>query len=98
MQKLVNIDGYGTYSHFKGYKYVILTKLDQHVNQIKTTAGEKFHNFLWSRFLIIMQNVNVITIGKCNCRLIPMMKSTLLMDNKRRLALPSHLLPNIPGQ
>ena len=48
-----------------------LPKLDQHVNEMMTTAGKKFHNLLLSRFLIIMQNVNMDTNGKCNCRLIP---------------------------
>ena len=50
---------------------MILTKLDQHVNEMMTTTGKKFQNFLWSRFLIIVQTVNMVTNGKCNCRLIP---------------------------
>ena len=47
------------------------TKLDQHVNEMMTTAGKKFQNFLWSRFLIIVQNVNMVVNGKCNSRLNP---------------------------
>ena len=50
---------------------MILTKLDQHVNEMMTTAGKKFQNLLWSRFLIIVQNVNMVTIGKRNSRLNP---------------------------
>ena len=38
---------------------MILTKLGQHANEIMTAA-----EFLWSRFLIIRQNVNMVT--KCN--------------------------------
>ena len=48
---------------------MILTKLDRHVNEMMLTAGKKFHNFSWSRFLIIVQNVNMVTNGKCNSRL-----------------------------
>ena len=36
-----------------------------------TTAGKKFHNLLWSRFLIIMQNVNMVAKGKRKSRLNP---------------------------
>ena len=50
---------------------MILTKLDQHVNEMMRTAGKKFHNFGWFRFLIIMQNINMGTNGKRNSRLIP---------------------------
>ena len=49
---------------------MILTKHDQHVNEMMTTAC-KFKNFSWSRFLIIMQNINMVTNGKYNCRMIP---------------------------
>ena len=45
---------------------MILTKLDQHVNEMMKTAGKKFQDFLYSRFLIIVQNVNMVTIGKRN--------------------------------
>ena len=48
---------------------MILTKLDQHVIEMMTTAGKKFQNFLWSLFLIIMQNVNMVVNGKHNNRL-----------------------------
>ena len=34
-------------------------------------AGKKFLNFRWSRFLIIVQNVNMVTNGKRNSRLNP---------------------------
>ena len=34
-------------------------------------AGKKFQNFLWSSFLIIVQNVNMATNVKCNCMLNP---------------------------
>ena len=50
---------------------MILTKLDQHVKEMMITAGKKFHNLLWSRFLIIVQNVNMVTNGKRNSRLNP---------------------------
>ena len=50
---------------------MILTKLDQHVNEMMTTAGKKFLIFLRSRFLIIMQNINMVAIGKRNSRLNP---------------------------
>ena len=53
------------------YKYETLTKLDQHVNAMMTTADKKFQNFVWSRFLIIMQNVNMVANGKRNSRLSP---------------------------
>ena len=36
-----------------------------------TAAGKNFSNLLWSRFLIIMQNVSMATNGKCNCMLNP---------------------------
>ena len=48
-----------------------LTKLDQRVNEMMTTAGKKFKNFLWSHFLIIIQNVNMVADGKRNSRLNP---------------------------
>ena len=50
-------------------KYETLIKLDQHVNEMTTTAGKKFPIFLWSRFLIIMQHVNMVPNGKRNSRL-----------------------------
>ena len=50
---------------------MILTKLDQHVNEMMTMAGKKFQNFWWSCFLIIVQNVNMITNGNRNSRLNP---------------------------
>ena len=53
------------------YKYETLTKLDQHVNEMMATAGKKFQIFLWSRFLIIVQNVNMVVNGKRNRRLNP---------------------------
>ena len=53
------------------YKYETLTKLDQHVNEMMAMAGKKFQNCLWSRFLIIVQNVNIVANGKRNRRLNP---------------------------
>ena len=53
------------------YKYETLTKLDQHVNEMMAMAGKKFQNFLWSHFLIIMRNVNMVANGKRNRRLNP---------------------------
>ena len=53
------------------YKYETLTKFDQHVNEMMATAGKKFQNLLWSRFLIIVQNVNIVAYGKRNRRLNP---------------------------
>ena len=50
---------------------MIWTKLNLHVNEMLPTAGDKFHNLLWSRFLIIMQNVNMVSNGKHNSRLNP---------------------------
>ena len=51
MQNLVNIDGYGTFSHFKRVKkYVLLTKLDQHVNEMMTTAGKEVSEFFMVPF------------------------------------------------
>ena len=53
------------------YQYETLTKLDQHVSEMMTTAGKKFQNFGWFRFLISMQNVNMVANGKRNSRLNP---------------------------
>ena len=53
------------------YKYETLTKLDQHVNEMIVIAGKTFQNFRWSRFLIIVQNVNMVVNGKRNRRLNP---------------------------
>ena len=63
---------------------MILTKLDQHVNEMMTTAEKKFRNFLWSRFLIIVHNVNMVGNGKRNRRLNP---DTLLCELCSRLIL-----------
>ena len=52
MQKLVKIYVYGTFWHFESYN-VILTKLNQHVNEMVTMAGKKFQNF------------GVVFIGSC---------------------------------
>ena len=60
---------------------MILTKLHQQVNEMMTTAGKKFENFLWSRFLIIVQNVNMVTNGKRNSRLNPKVVVFLFGDN-----------------
>ena len=58
------------------YKYETLTKLNQHVNEMMATAGKKFQNFLWSRFLIIVQNVNMVVKRNCNSRLNPLTLSS----------------------
>ena len=50
---------------------MILTKLDQYVNEMMTMAVKKFKNLRRSRFLIIMQNVNMVANGKRNSRLNP---------------------------
>ena len=50
---------------------MIFTKLDQHVDEMMTILGKKFQNLLWSRFLIIVQNVNMVTNGKRNSKLNP---------------------------
>ena len=55
------------------YKYETLSKLDQHVTEMMTTVGKKFKNFSWSRFLIIVQNVNMVANGKRNSRLNPLL-------------------------
>ena len=52
---------------------MILPKLDRHVNEMMKTAGKTFKNFLWSRFLIIVQNVNMVTNGKHDSKLNPML-------------------------
>ena len=48
-----------------------MTKVYQHVSDMMTTAVKKFHNFVLSRFLIIIQNVNMVANGICNSRLNP---------------------------
>ena len=63
---------------------MILTKLDQHVNEMMTTAGKKFHNCLWSRFLIIVQNVNMVTNGKRNNRLNPIVATEVRAPGPQR--------------
>ena len=57
---------------------MILTKLNQHDNEMMTTAGKKYHIFLWSHFLIIMQNVNKVINGKRNSRLIPSIRARVV--------------------
>ena len=39
-----------------------------------TTAGKKFQNMLWSRFLVIVQNVNEVTNGKRSSRMNPILQ------------------------
>ena len=48
---------------------MILTKLGQHVNEIMAVAVNKFHNFLWSGFFIIRQNINMATNAILHCGL-----------------------------
>ena len=50
---------------------MILTKLGQHVNEMMAVAVKKYHIFLWSRFLIIRQNVNMATNAIFYCGLSP---------------------------
>ena len=54
-----------------------MTKLNQHISEMMTMAIKKFQNFLWSRFLIIMQNVNMVTNGKHNSRLNPAVRAKI---------------------
>ena len=42
---------------------MILIKLNQHVNEMITTAGKKFKDLLLSYFLIIVQNVTWSPMG-----------------------------------
>ena len=67
MQQLVNIEGYGTFRHLKRVRNMTLTKRDQHVNEMPT-ADKEFKKCGWSRFLIIVQNVNMVTNGKRNSK------------------------------
>ena len=45
--------------------------IGQHVNEMMAVALKKFQNFLWSRFLIIRQNVNMATNAILYCGLPP---------------------------
>ena len=45
MAIFVKIDGHRTSGHFKSWRYVILTKLGQHVNEMMAAAVKKFQNF-----------------------------------------------------
>ena len=45
-------------------RYVIVTKHVHHIDNAVTVDVMKFYNFLWSRFLQIMQNVKMATKGK----------------------------------
>ena len=74
------------------YKYETLTKLDQHVNEMMATAGKKFKNLLWSRFLIMVQNVNLVTNGKRNRRLNPFRsEEPTLRRSERASVRPNYL-------
>ena len=50
----------------KSWKYQILTKFCEHVNEMIAVAVT---NFLWSSFLIIRQNVNMATNAILYCGL-----------------------------
>ena len=50
---------------------MIFIKLGQHVNEMMAVAVKKFQNFLWSRFFIIRQNVNMAINAILNCGLTP---------------------------
>ena len=53
---------------------MILTKLDQQVNEMMAIAVKNVLIFLWSRFLIIRQNVNMATNAILYCGLSPKLK------------------------
>ena len=55
---------------YKRWKCILVTKLDRSARKIMTAASAKFKNFLWSRFLIILQNGNMTNEGKIDCTLI----------------------------
>ena len=46
-----------------------MIKCGQYINEMMAVAVENFQNFLWSRFLIIRQNVNMATNAILNCGL-----------------------------
>ena len=73
---------------------MILTKLDQYVNEMMTMAVKKFKNLRRSRFLIIMQNVNMVANGKRNSRLNPYVPAFcgLFVYNSRLQRIPRILL------
>ena len=50
---------------------MILIKFGQYVNEMMAVAVKNFQNFLWSRFLIIRQNVNLATNAIPYCGLSP---------------------------
>ena len=50
---------------------MILIKVGQYINEMMAVAVDNFKNFLWSRFLIIRQNVNMATNAILNCGLTP---------------------------
>ena len=54
---------------------MILIKFGQYINEMMAVAVKNFQNFLWSRFLIIRQNVNVATNAILNCGLTPLLRN-----------------------
>ena len=50
---------------------MILIKFGQYINEMMAVAVENFKNLLWSRFLIIRQNVNMATNAILYCGLPP---------------------------
>ena len=50
-----------------------LIKFGQYINETMAVAVGNFQNFLWSRFLIIRQNVNMATYAILNCGLTPIL-------------------------
>ena len=54
---------------------MILIKVGEHVYEMMAVGAHFFHNFLWSGFLIIRQNVNMATNAIFYCGLTPVKKS-----------------------
>ena len=48
---------------------VMLTELCQHVNEMMAVTVNSFHNFRWSSFLIIIQNVSKAATAILHCGL-----------------------------
>ena len=46
---------------------MVLIKFGQYINEMMAVAVDNFKNFCWSRFLIIIQNVNMATDAILNC-------------------------------
>ena len=55
---------------------MILIQFGQYIKEMMAVAVKNFQNFLWPRFLIIRQNVNMATNAILNCGLTPIVHST----------------------